>query len=244
MKIIAHRGFSSQAPENTMAAFEWALHFGVDGLEFDVHLTRDGVPVICHDEAVDRTTNGQGLVKDYTYEELTRLDAGSWYGPEFRGERIPALMELLERVRQTDLLINIELKTNIFTYPGIEEQVTGMLRDLAMVDQCLISSFNHYTLVRTLTIMPQLRIGALYETDLYQPWRYAKTFNANALHPGHHSINPAMVAAAHEAGLMVNPWTVDQPEAIRRVSAAGADALITNCPDVAKSVLQQTGVII
>ncbi len=241
MKIIAHRGFSSRAPENTMAAFERAIHFGVDGLEFDVHLTRDGVPVICHDEAVDRTTDGQGLIKDFPYEELRRLDAGSWYGPEFRGERIPALIELLDRIKQTGLLINIELKTNIFIYPGIEEQVIGMLRDLAMVEQCLISSFNHYTLARTFKIMPQLRIGALYEADLYQPWRYAKTFNANALHPEHYSVNPAMVAAAHQAGLAVNPWTVDQPEDIRRVSAAGVDAIITNCPDVVKSVLNRTG---
>ncbi len=235
MKIIAHRGFSSRAPENTMAAFATALEFGVDGLELDVHLSKDGQVVICHDEAVNRTTNGQGLIKDLTWDELQQLDAGSWFDGRFKGERIPLLASLLELIRTSDVLINIELKTNVFAYLGIEEQVIELLTKFGMVERCIISSFNHFSLLRVAEIRPEIKTGALYMANLYQPWEYGKKIKAAALHPRHFSVTPELVRMARQNGLLVNPWTVDDPIHMQRMYLAGVDSIITNYPDVAKT---------
>jgi glycerophosphoryl diester phosphodiesterase len=242
MMIIAHRGFSSRAPENTMAAFKAALAFGVDGLELDVHLSRDGEPVICHDETVDRTTDGHGLIKDYTWQELQKLDAGSWFDPRFADEKIPRLSELLELIKGTNLLVNIELKTNIFPYPGIEEKVVRMVRDFGLVKQCIISSFNHYSLIKISTLAPELKTGALYDAVLYSPWNYALTFGAAALHPPIYSVTPETVAQAKLKGLLVNTWTVDEPVAIERALTAQVDGIITNRPDRVREILDKKAV--
>jgi glycerophosphoryl diester phosphodiesterase len=239
MKIIAHRGFSSRAPENTMAAFKAAMVFGVDGLELDVHLSQDGELIICHDEKVDRTTDGHGLIKDFTWQELGKLDAGSWFDPRFAGEKIPRLPELLELVKGTNLLLNIELKTNIFPYLGIEEKVVRMVRDFGLVKQCIVSSFIHYSLVRVSTLAPELKTGALYDAVLFGPWNYALTFGAAALHPPFYSITPETVIQAKLNGLLVNTWTVDEPVAIKKAIAAQVDGIITNRPDLVRDILDK-----
>jgi glycerophosphoryl diester phosphodiesterase len=239
MKIIAHRGWSGRAPENTMAAFGAALEFKVDGLELDVHRCKDGELVICHDPMVDRTTNGKGFIKDLTWEELQRLDAGSWFGSCFQNERIPRLRSLFELVRQSDLLINIELKTDLFDYPGIEEQLVQLIKDFELADQCIVSSFNHYSLLRVIAALPELGTGVLYEARLYQPWVYAKQLNAAALHPKYISVSPEMVARTHESGLLVNAWTVNEPEWVRPMIGAQVDAIITNHPDRVRECLRK-----
>jgi glycerophosphoryl diester phosphodiesterase len=237
MKIIAHRGFSGRAPENTMAAFEAALEFQVDGLELDVHRSKDGELIICHDPMVDRTTNGKGFIKDLTWEELRRLDAGSWFGRCFQNERIPRLSSLLGLVRKSDLLINIELKTDLFVYPGIEEQLVNLIKDYELVEQCIVSSFNHYSLPRVTAVLPELKTGILYNAHLYQPWAYAKQLKVAALHPKYLSVAPELVAQAHRFGLMVNTWTVNEPLLLRRVVEAQVDAIITNYPDLVRNYL-------
>lgn len=239
MKIIAHRGFSSRAPENTLAAFKMALEFGVDGLELDVHLSKDSELIICHDEKVDRTTNGRGFIKDYSWQELQKFDAGSWFNPRFAGEKTPRLQELLALVKGTQVLVNIELKTNIFPYPGIEEKVVQMVKHFGLVEQCIISSFNHYSLVRMASIFPKLKTGALYETVLYEPWNYVQTFGAAALHPQHYSVYPELVVEAKRQGLMVNTWTLDEPLDIVKAMIAKVDGIISNRPDVVKGILNQ-----
>ncbi|MGD8399993.1 MAG: glycerophosphodiester phosphodiesterase [Bacillota bacterium] len=239
MKIITHRGFSGRAPENTMAAFTAALEFQVDGLELDIHRSRDGELVICHDPTVDRTTNGKGYIKDLTWEELRRLDAGSWFGSCFQNERIPRLASLLELARQSDLLINIELKTELFSYPGIEEQLANLVKDFDLMEQCIVSSFNHYSLLRVTAALPKLKTGILYNAKLYQPWAYAKQLQAAALHPKYLSAAPEIVARAHQAGLMVNAWTVNEPFWIHRMVEAKIDAIITNFPDVVRDCLSE-----
>ena len=120
---VAHRGLSGLYPENTMIAFRKAIEADCDGIEMDVHLTRDGVPVVIHDEEVDRTTNGSGYVKDFTYEQLCNLDAGIKFSDEFKGEKIPTLKEFFDFMKDNDKLINIELKNSIIHYEGLEEKV-------------------------------------------------------------------------------------------------------------------------
>ena len=121
-KNFAHRGFSGKYPENTLLAFSKAIEEGVDGIENDVHLTKDGVLVVMHDELVDRTTNGKGYIKDKTYEELAQLDA-SYIFKEYGPQKVPTLREYLELVKDTDIITNIELKTGVFEYTGIEQKV-------------------------------------------------------------------------------------------------------------------------
>lgn len=120
---VAHRGLSGLYPENTMIAFRKAIEADCDGIEMDVHLTRDGVPVVIHDEEVDRTTNGSGYVKDFTYEQLCNLDAGIKFSDEFKGEKIPTLKEFFDFMKDNDKLINIELKNSIIHYEGLEKGI-------------------------------------------------------------------------------------------------------------------------
>jgi glycerophosphoryl diester phosphodiesterase len=239
MKIIAHRGFSGRAPENTMAAFLAAIEFGVDGLELDVHRSKDGELVVCHDEAVERTTNGNGYIQDLTWDELRQLDAGGWYDPKFAGERLPRLDSVLSEVKRAGILLNIEMKTNIYVYPGIEAQVVQLLQQYDLVDQCIISSFNHFTLIRVSQILPELKTAILYIEHLYKPWGYAKTIGAIALHPNYQTVTPELVTGAGRSGIIVNPWTVNEPEQIRRMIDCGVNAVITNYPDRVREILNR-----
>ena len=126
-KVIAHRGASADAPENTMRAFEQAMLFGADGIELDVQLTRDGELVVIHDETLDRTTTGRGSVYSYTFAELRTLDAGSWFARSTKPERIPHLQEVFDLLAGTDILLNVELKNDVVLYDGIEAKLCALL---------------------------------------------------------------------------------------------------------------------
>src|SRR5690554_7959632 len=132
MYVLAHRGYSGKAPENTMAAFELAVKSGADGLELDVHITKDGEVVVIHDDTVDRTTDGTGRVEDYTYEELLKFDAGSWFGEEFKGERLPTLADVCEIVKGTDLIFNVELKAGV-NFQALTEKVSDLINKYDLV---------------------------------------------------------------------------------------------------------------
>lgn len=237
--IIAHRGWSAKAPENTLAAFRLAIELGVDGLELDVHMTRDGHVVICHDETLDRTTNGSGLIAERTLDEIRRLDAGSWFSPDYAGEPVPTLRELLETVARSSWrgLINVELKTGVVLYPGIEKAVADLLREHELSRFALISSFNHYALAEIKRIDPELETAILYSEGLYEPWAYAARFGCRTLHPVHFAAPAPIVQGAHAHGVKVNVWTVDQPERARALAEAGVDGIITNRPDVVRAAV-------
>ncbi len=143
MKIFAHRGSSGTHPENTLAAFRAAAALPIDGVEIDVHLTKDGEVVVIHDEKINRTTNGKGYVKDMTLEELQQYDAGSWFSEEWGGERVPTLDEVLEIYEDTSHRLNIEIKSDIFPYDGLVEKVLTIANNRGMADRLLLSSFNH-----------------------------------------------------------------------------------------------------
>src|SRR5690554_6491888 len=237
MRIIAHRGYSSQAPENTLSAFAKALEFGVDGLEFDVQLSRDGQVVICHDEKVDRTINGQGWIKDFSWAELQQLDAGSWFSPEFSKETIPTLSQLLDLVQGSNVLLNVELKTGVVQYPDLENKVIDLLEKYNVIQQTIISSFNHYSLVKVKQIEPRVATGVLYMSGLYEPWIYAKRIGADALHPFYPSIVPEIVMGAKQAGIQLNPFTIDEPQYIAVAVQADVDGIITNYPERVRQVM-------
>lgn len=232
-KIWAHRGASRQAPENTLPAFARAIELGADGIELDVQLSADGVPVVFHDFELDHLSDGQGLLRDRTLAELRQLNFNRRF-PEQGFVTLPTLAEVLALLQPTRLELNIEIKSGQVLYPGLEAKVLELVAAAGMRDRVWYSSFNHYALIQVRALDPQARCGILFDNILFQPWRYARQIGMQALHPHHRMLAiPGLVRASHAAGLAVHAWTADRPEDIRQALQLGVDAVITNVPDTA-----------
>lgn len=207
--LVGHRGAMAYAPENTLPSFELALAQGADVLECDVHLSRDGQPVVIHDATLDRTTNGSGRVRDLTLAELQRLDAGAHRGEEFRGTRLLSLDELLDWAR-TRAPLAIELKQPAEPYPDYEATVIRTLRRHRLERQVVIISFDHPLLARVKQIDPGIATGVVYgDEPLADPVARCREVGGDALHPRADLVTEELVAAAHAAGIAVSPWVVD-----------------------------------
>ncbi|NMA95372.1 MAG: glycerophosphodiester phosphodiesterase [Clostridiales bacterium] len=230
-RIIAHRGASAHAPENTMPAFELAIEMGAEGIELDVHLSKDNEVVVIHDATINRTSDGEGIVKDMTLEELRKFDFGKWFGDEFEGTHIPALKEVLELLKDWDGLLNIEIKGHIEIYAGIEQRVIDLIEAYNMKDNVIISAFNHFYLRNIKNIDPDIKIGLLYGVGLVEPWLYAKNIGAEALHPSYHAIDSELIDGCRKSNVILNPYTIDEIEDIRRMIDLGVDGIITDYPD-------------
>jgi glycerophosphoryl diester phosphodiesterase len=236
---FAHRGASHEAPENTLAAFLYALELGADGIEFDVQLSSDGEPVVIHDFALETTTNGSGPVRDKTLAQLKALDAGGHFDPAFVGQRIPTLQEVIDAVGQR-MLLNIELKTASLRDDGLAAAIVRTVEENHLVDRVILSSFNPLTLRRVRQLNPRIPVGLLYAPDLpvllHKPWlRHLIQFNA--LHPHHSLVDGEYVQWAHKQGYRVHTWTVDDPGDMWRLMRRGVDLIITNRPDLLDRVL-------
>jgi len=228
MKVLGHRGAAGTSPENTLISFARGLELGVDGFEFDVQLSRDGEIVICHDERVDRTSDGTGWVKDFTIMELKKLN----FGVEFRmTASIPTLEELLEMLKGRSLILNVEIKTGLIEYPGIVEQVADLLEKYQVTSQSIISSFEHKTIVEVIEKYPHIQTGLLYDCGLISPWLYAQNLGISHLHPHYAFVTPDLVRESHSRGMGVHAWTVNEIWEIERVALSGVDMVITNYPE-------------
>ncbi|MBQ3552957.1 MAG: glycerophosphodiester phosphodiesterase [Clostridia bacterium] len=236
-KIWAHRGASAYAPENTIEAFKLAAEMGADGVELDVHMSKDGKLVVIHDEKIDRTSNGTGYVKDMTVKELKSYDFSAGK-TGFKNIRIPTLREALNFLKPLNIDVNIEIKADKVIYEGICEDVIKTVDLVGVGDKVIYSSFNHYILMKMREINPAVRIGLLYAGALFEPWVYAKQLKANAIHPNFAiPINiKNTVAASHANGIAVHAWTADDPEIVAKLAAIEVDAIVTNRPDVAVRV--------
>ena len=171
-KVWAHRGASGYAPENTLDAFRKAVEMGADGIELDVQMTKDGELVVIHDETIDRVSNGKGWVKDYTYEELKKFNFNKTH-LEYTKEEIPTLEQVYLLIKPTNLTINVEIKTGIVFYPGIEGRVLELTERLGMKERVIYSSFNHYTIRKIKELDPQAKTGMLYEDGIIDAVDYA-----------------------------------------------------------------------
>lgn len=230
-EIWAHRGATEFAPENTLPAFAKAIQLGAKGTELDVQRTRDGELVVIHDETVNRTSNGRGAVVNLTLDELRTLDFSNGYA-EHAGVQIPTLREVLTLFAPTSMRVNIELKDSVEFYPGMGLEVADLVDELGMAEQVLYSSFNHTSLAGLRGRVPAAQLGLLYEGVLYEPWAYATSFGAGAIHPSGYSLRyPDLVHDCHEAGIVVNTWTVNDPQHIVAMAEMGIDAIITDFPD-------------
>ena len=236
--IWAHRGASGEAPENTLPAFALAAEQGADGVELDVQKTADGALVICHDEKIDRTSNAKGWLKDYTLAHLRGLDFS--YGKlQYEGEKIPTLEEVLDLLSPTDLTVNIELKTGIFFYPGIEEKVIGLVEKMGWQERVILSSFNHYSVVKVAELAPWAKRGLLYMDGPVDMPGYAKGLGVDAVHPALYNLQyPNFLEDCAKAGLDINVWTVDEYEYMKLCKQMGVHAIITNYPKKARSFFE------
>lgn len=227
----AHRGASGYYPENTMISFEKAIEMGCSGIETDVQMTSDGELVLIHDEMVNRTTNGTGFVKDYSFRNLRKLDAGSWFKSKYKNNRIPAAEELILLAKQNDIIINFEIKTGLVMYPNIEEKLIDLICKHNMQDKVILSSFNHYSMVTCKEIKENIKTGLLYMEGLYKPEIYCKNVGADAIHPPFYAVNEDIVNEAKKEGILVNPYTVDEEVYMQVLIMSGVDGIITNYPD-------------
>ena len=238
-KVWGHRGASGTVPENTLDAFARAAEMGADGVELDVQLTKDGQIVVIHDETVDRVSGMRGFVRDRTLSELRELNV-SLPRPEYgKVTRIPTLEEVFDLLKDTGICINVELKTGIFKYEGIEKKVADLILRTGYLDRIWCSSFNHESVLRAKELCPELRCGLLFEDIMVSPAEYAVRLGVEALHPAtyHFEQDPLYVAKAKEKGLETHIWTVNEREQMAALAACGTEAIITNYPDIALEVL-------
>lgn len=239
---IAHRGASSRAPENTLAAFKEAVRLGADLVECDVHLSADDVPVIIHDDTVERTTNGKGAVATLPCARLRRLDAGAWFSSRFRGERIPTLEEALEWARGRCGL-NLEIKGpsgrrragaagagGAAGLPQVALAVARALRRTGFREPVIVSSFSPQALRAARAHMPHVRLGHLASRSLRGLRAAHRVLGLYAVHPHVRLAASRRVRLAHRLGLLVLFWTVNDLPLMRRLLALGSDGLMTDDP--------------
>lgn len=240
-EVWAHRGASGwdrqYAPENTMSAFRKAVEMGADGIEFDVQLTKDGEIVICHDERIDRTSRGRGWLKDFTLAELKKIDFGKPH-VEYGFVEIPTLREFLEFAKPMDIKVNIELKTGVIYYDGLEEKTARMVREFDMEEKVIYSSFNHYSLQKQKHIFPEVQIGLLMEQDVVRVPEDVQRMGAYAVHPPEFMVTKEYVEKCHSHNIKVHTWTVDNPDRMRQLISIGVDAIITDCPDNCRKAVE------
>ncbi|MBO8162935.1 MAG: glycerophosphodiester phosphodiesterase [Brevibacillus sp.] len=229
---MAHRGWSGAAPENTLAAIGLALdHPDVDAIEIDVQLSRDGVPVVIHDSTLDRTTNGSGLVMTHTYDELRRLDAGSWFAPKYAAERIPSLEEILVICRGKKRL-NIELKQAANRYVGLEEAVVSQIRRRCMQEQVIVTSFDQESVRRVKSLAPEITVGPIvYGLPVFLHEQLS-ALQAGVLSLSYPYLSKALAEEVLESGVELIAWTIDDPEHMKQIASLHEGIQIcTNHPD-------------
>ena len=241
MWVVAHRGASGHAPENTMAAFRRAVEMGARFIETDLHLTRDARVVAIHDSTLDRTTNGRGLVDLLPLKEVRALDAGAWFGSHaaesFAGERVPTLDEILRFARERDIIFYLEIKSD-GTW-GVEHAVVAALRDTGEAARVIILSFDPATLLSVNRLDQTMMTGYLCEHPSNDLVERSVRAGARQIAPRGDLVTPDLVKKAHEAGLQVVTWTINEPEQMRRLIAAGVDGIMSDYPDRLASVLRE-----
>jgi glycerophosphoryl diester phosphodiesterase len=237
--VIAHRGASRDAPENSLAAFRLAAEMGADAVELDARLSADGAVVVLHDQTLDRTTNGTGSVSDRSLAELKTLDAGAKFDPRFAGQRIPSLDEVFETIGGR-LLINLELKNYERVFDRLAEGVIRIVRRHALERRVLLSSFNPFALRTARRLAPDVP-RALLVWQGQNGWMTAalrRLTTFEAYHPQDSMTDRATIAEQHARGRRVNVWTVNDVERMRELLLLGCDGLITDVPEVARQAVR------
>ncbi|WP_160721560.1 glycerophosphodiester phosphodiesterase [Bacillus sp. USDA818B3_A] len=235
-QIFAHRGYSTAFAENTMGAFIEAEKAGSDGIEIDVQLTKDGEIVVIHDEKVDRTTTGSGFVKDLSFKEIRKLNANK---NGLKKEQVPSLTEVLEWMRSNKLICNIELKNGLIPYEGMEQKVIQLVRAYGLSDRIILSSFNHYSIVYSYRMAPEIETAPLFIEGIYMPWIYAESIRAKGIHPKHSAMSDNILTNTMDNGIAIRPYTVNKDADMHRLFNINCTAIITDDPVKALRIRKQ-----
>jgi glycerophosphoryl diester phosphodiesterase len=235
--LTAHRGASGVAPENTLAAIQKALDSPADFIEIDIHQTRDSQLVVMHDATLNRTTNGKGTIVDYSLAEIKKLDAGSWFKPEFKNERVPTLEEVLLLVKGRKKLL-IELKKGSDFYPGMPHQTIALLRKYKARNWCVLQTFhdeilqqiwqNEYPVTTHKLIVGKLPLLPVYFDTSLRFGSFDKYYRASAINVHRYFASRGFVKMVHNAGFKTFVWTVDDPAEINKLVNRGVDGILTN----------------
>ena len=247
--IVAHRGYRAKFPENTISAFEGAINADADMIELDVCFSRDRVPVVIHDNTLERTTNGKGFVSEHTLSELKELDAGSWFSNEFKGETIPTLEELLLKIRGR-IAVNIEIKPESFEdqekIDSIEIQICNILERLELLESVLISSFefSFFPRIQHWCIKNKkkkyLRIAPLQ--GVYQSNEFlvslCKHQKAYSLNPDESFVTSSLINEIQKNGFKIFPYTINDFDRIENLISMGVNGIISDEPEMVREVIQ------
>ena len=243
-RVIAHRGFSGVAPENTLVAMEKAIELGADMIEVDVTLTSDDVVILLHDETLDRTTDGTGRALDTPLEVIRGLDAGSWFDPEFAGEPVPTLKEALELVKG-HILLNIEIKGEAVTDTvkgGLVDRVLQEVQAMDLLDQIIISSFEPKALAQARQLSAEVRTASLYNRSVHRdmsPLEVMDAVDSNGFNLSRRKVDREIVETCHGTDRPVAVYTVNEKDEMQRLMALGVDALFTDFPDRLLELLEE-----
>jgi glycerophosphoryl diester phosphodiesterase len=227
--VIGHRGAPAYAPENTMASFRRAAKLGATFIETDLRLSHDAQFVAMHDATLDRTSNGRGLVRDFTLAQLRELDAGSWFGPEFAGEKIPTLEEILAFAREADVVFYLEIKHEAGW--GVHHGVAGALRGANEAARTVVISFDPSMLANLRRLDAGLLMGFLFENPLENVVEKAQQIGVRQICPRADLVTRELLSQAHEAGLQVATWTVNEPAQMDALIAMGVNGIMSDYPD-------------
>ncbi|MDQ0222652.1 glycerophosphodiester phosphodiesterase [Streptococcus moroccensis] len=231
-KIIAHRGSKSNRPENTIIAFQEALRVGADGIELDVHMTKDGHLMVIHDERIDRTTSGRGLVRKMTMADIKAFDAGSWFFPEFFRERVPSLEEVLLFLEESqfDGELNIEVKTDKYPYCGIEKALSELMQSRQWSFDYYYSSFNLFTLYRMSKFDSGIELAFLMKEEKHLMWLANKLPFIQTLHPHRKAFFKSLTISIPKSYRL---WTVNRTEDMQKAFRLGVKGFFTDNPEEA-----------
>lgn len=236
---FAHRGASLDYPENTILAFKQAIQHGATGLELDVHKTKDGKLVVIHDEDVQRTFLSKGEVKDLNWDELKQLKNCRLPFRDLIECQIPLLEDVLKLVEEHQVMLNIELKTDIYAYEGIEQDVIELIKQYDLKNRIIISSFNAQSLKICKNIDPTIKRGFLYYKEISDVIEYAKALEVDAIHPHVSLVSEELIKQAHKNHLFVNVYTVNSSYEMRKLIKAGVDGIFTDCPQLLNEIIKE-----
>lgn len=232
-EIIAHRGASRYAPENTMPAFKKAFEMQADGIETDVHLTKDHIPVLMHDERINRTSNAKGFIQDFTYEQLRQFDLGSWFSPSFSEAKIVTLDEFLHWIKQTPMRAHIELKNNKIDYSSIEQIVYNYIRKHSMENKTTISSFNFESIQRFKKITNSIEVAYLTSKMNRMVRQTIREHPVHAVHIKHTLLQKNVLRCSEQKQIPLRVFTINKISQMMRCFDLGVRGIFTDVPDVA-----------
>lgn len=240
IQLYAHRGGRNWGPENTMCVFQKSLELGVYGIELDVQRCKSGELVVFHDEYLSRTTNGAGLLRDSTFDELRRLSAGSWFSEQFKSEKIPLLEEVLELV-SGNCVLNVEVKNLPYKYEGIEEELIETMDKYEAIDKVVFSSFDHEVISTMVKHRPDWHYASLMVGIPQDLTGYLDSLGAKYWNPEHKSLHRQAAELANSHGIQILAWTANKERDWARLIDLKVKGIITDEPDQLDKFLSQIG---